>query len=63
MAQTLDALAHDALVLPPDQRLALAYRLLASVERSSEPGAEEAWVTEIVSRIARVDERGSAVSS
>lgn len=27
MPPTLDALAHDALVLPPDQRVALAYRL------------------------------------
>ena len=55
MAQTLDDLAHDALVLPPDQRMALAYRLLASVEPSAEPGAEEAWATEIANRIARFD--------
>ncbi len=55
MAQTLDDLAHDALVLPPDQRMALAYRLLASVEASPEPGSEAAWETEIVGRIARFD--------
>ncbi|MBL9187417.1 MAG: addiction module protein [Opitutaceae bacterium] len=55
MPATLDALAHDALVLPPDQRVALAYRLLVSVEPAPEPGAEAAWDAEIVQRIARFD--------
>jgi putative addiction module component (TIGR02574 family) len=55
MSATLDALAHDALVLPPDQRMALAYRLLASVEPGPEPGAEAAWDAEIARRIARFD--------
>ena len=55
MAQTPDDLAHDALVLPPDQRMALAYRLLASVEPSAEPGADDAWATEIAGRIAWFD--------
>ena len=55
MLATLDALSHDALVLPPDQRVALAYRLLVSVESDPEPGADAAWDAEIAKRIARFD--------
>ncbi len=47
MPVTLDAVAHDALVLPPDQRLALARQLLESVDLEPEPGAEAAWEAEI----------------
>ena len=32
MPITLEAVAHDTLILPPDQGLALARRLLDSVE-------------------------------
>ena len=53
MPATLDAVAQDALVLPPDQRLALARQLLDSVDLEPEPGAEAAWEAEIVRRIAR----------
>lgn len=53
MPATLDALSQDALVLPPDQRVTLAYRLLASVEPDPEPGADAAWEAEIARRIAR----------
>jgi len=55
MPATLDALSHDALVLPPDQRVSLAYRLLVSVEPDPEPGADAAWDAEIANRIARFD--------
>ena len=55
MPVTLEALAHDAMVLPPDQRVTLAYRLLASVEPDPEPGADAAWEAEIQRRIARFD--------
>jgi putative addiction module component (TIGR02574 family) len=55
MSSALDALSQDALVLPPDERMALAYRLLASVEPKPEPGAEAAWDAEIAQRIARFD--------
>ena len=55
MPATLDDLSHDALVLPPDQRMALAYRLLVSVEPEPDPGADAAWDEEIVKRIARFD--------
>ena len=53
MPATLDSLAQDALVLPPDQRLALARQLLDSVDLEPEPGAEAAWEAEIARRITR----------
>jgi putative addiction module component (TIGR02574 family) len=53
MLSTLDSVAKDALVLPPDQRLALARQLLDSVELEPEPGAEAAWEAEISRRIER----------
>ena len=52
MPATLDAVTEDALILPPEQRLALARQLLESVELAPEPGAEAAWEAEIVRRIA-----------
>src|SRR6185436_1195356 len=55
MPATLEALSNDALVLPPEQRIALAYRLLVSVEPDPEPGADAAWEAEIARRIARFD--------
>ena len=55
MPATLDSLSRDALVLPPDQRLQLARRLLDSVDLEPEPGAEAAWEAEIARRIARYD--------
>ena len=55
MPATFEVLSHDALVLPPDQRVALAFRLLVSVEPAPEPGAEAAWESEIARRIARFD--------
>jgi putative addiction module component (TIGR02574 family) len=53
MPLTLDAVIKDALVLSPDERLALARRLLDSVDLEPEPGAEAAWESEIARRIAR----------
>ncbi len=53
MPATLEALSHDALVLPADQRLALARQLLESVDLEPEPGAEAAWEAEIALHIAR----------
>jgi hypothetical protein len=55
MTAALDAIAHDALVLPPDQRVALAYRLLVSVEPDPEPGVDAVWDEEIACRIASFD--------
>ena len=55
MSATLETLSQDALVLPPDQRLTLARRLLDSVDLEPEPGAEAAWQAEIARRIERFD--------
>ena len=55
MSATLDALVREALVLPVDQRVSLARRLLSSVEPAPEPDAEAAWEAEIARRIARAD--------
>jgi len=55
MPDTLEAISKEALVLPPDQRVALAHLLLASIEPEPEPGAEAAWESEIARRIARFD--------
>ena len=43
MPATLETVAQEALVLPPDQRLALARRLLDSVDLEPEPGIAAAW--------------------
>jgi putative addiction module component (TIGR02574 family) len=57
---TLDTISRDALVLSPDERVALAYRLLVSVE-PDEGGSEQAWENEISRRIQRFD-RGDSKS-
>ncbi|MCA1659420.1 MAG: addiction module protein [Verrucomicrobiaceae bacterium] len=59
MPNTLDALSQEALELPPDQRLALAQRLLDSVDPEPDPGAAAAWESEIARRIAQFDTRES----
>ncbi len=53
MPASLEVVTQEALILPPDQRLALARKLLDSVELEPEPGSEAAWETEITERIAR----------
>lgn len=59
MPDTLEAISREALVLPPEQRVALGHRLLARVEIEPEPGAEAAWNNEIRHRIAQFDAGGS----
>ena len=63
MPATLEALSHGALLLPPDQRVALAYRLLISVETELELGADAAWEARIARRNTRVDARESLPSA
>jgi putative addiction module component (TIGR02574 family) len=60
MPTTLEAISQEALVIPPDQRLALARRLLDSVDLEPEPGAEAAWEAEISRRIERFDAGAAA---
>ena len=55
MIQTVDALAHGAIELPPDQRLSLAHRILASVEPDGGPAIDAAWESEIRERIRKYD--------
>lgn len=55
MPNTLEALSQEALELPSDQRLALARRLLDSVDFEPDPTASAAWESEIAQRIARFD--------
>ena len=55
MNATLDALSKEALVLPPDQRVALALRLLVSVEPEPKPGLDAEWEEEIANRIQAFD--------
>ena len=61
MADTLEVLSNDALVLPPDQRAELAYRLLVSIEPDSPASTDAAWDEEIERRIARFDAGESRV--
>jgi putative addiction module component (TIGR02574 family) len=59
----LDSISQDALRLSPDERVALARRLL-SVEPKPSPEIDAAWENEIVRRIAEFDAgRTGAVSA
>jgi putative addiction module component (TIGR02574 family) len=55
MIQTIDALALGAIELPPDQRFALAQRILASVEPEEILETDEVWALEIRERMRRYD--------
>jgi putative addiction module component (TIGR02574 family) len=52
--KSVDLLASEALLLPKDQRLTLAHRILSSIEEA-DPGAEAAWEKEISERIRQYD--------
>lgn len=53
--KSLENIASEALLLPKDQRLTLAHRILSSVEPKAEAEVERAWDTEIRERIKRYD--------
>ena len=55
MEASLESITSEALLLPKDQRLTLAHRILASVEPPPDSGAEAAWDLEIRERIKRYD--------
>ena len=60
----LDSLSKDALTLSPDERVALARRLLVSVEPKPSPEIDVAWENEILRRIAEFDSgRAQTVSA
>jgi hypothetical protein len=53
--KSVEAITSEALLLPKDQRLTLAHRILASVEPEVYPGVEAAWDQEIRERITKYD--------
>jgi putative addiction module component (TIGR02574 family) len=55
MVQTIDVLVQRAIELPPDQRYALAQRILASVEPEEATRIDGAWTEEIRERIRKFD--------
>ena len=55
MTQTIEDLAKGAIELPPDQRLTLVHRILASLEPDGGPAINAAWEAEIRERIRRYD--------
>jgi len=56
MNKMLESISCEALELPPDQRAALAHRLLTSIDLEPEIGASEAWQQEIERRIRNYDQ-------
>jgi len=60
MPESLEHITSEALLLPDDERLTLAQRILASVEPPSEAGAEAAWDMAIRERIKSYDAGNSA---
>jgi hypothetical protein len=53
--RSLEDLLSEASELPEDQKLTLAYRILASAEPEISTDVEQAWDAEIRERIARYD--------
>jgi putative addiction module component (TIGR02574 family) len=53
--KTLEALTSEALLLPIEQRMALAHELLASFEPAGDPEVKKAWEEEIQRRIQDYD--------
>ena len=51
MPATVDGLTKEAIDLPEDQRLTLAYRILSTLEPPISAEIEEAWEREISGRI------------
>jgi len=49
-----DAILHDALELPEDERARLALRLAESLEPAPAPQAADAWASEVARRIQRL---------
>jgi len=57
-ALSLETLSSEALVLPPEERMELALRLLSSVDAGSEAEADKAWSSRISERIQQYDAGG-----
>ena len=60
MSAALEEITERALKFPPQERLALANRLLSQDDEANAPAIEVAWEEEILARIKTIDE-GTAV--
>jgi putative addiction module component (TIGR02574 family) len=58
MTSSVDAILHAALLLPPENRAALAEKLLESLDEESQKEICDAWAEEVESRI-RAFEQGA----
>jgi putative addiction module component (TIGR02574 family) len=56
MRATVEGLTKEAIDLPEDQRLTLAYRILSTLEPPISAEIEEAWEREISGRITKFRE-------
>jgi len=63
MVSTLELLEKEALLLPDDQKVTLAHRILASAEPQPDPSIEALWEAEIVNRIEKLDRGGTSLHS
>ncbi|MEO8361193.1 MAG: addiction module protein [Vicinamibacteria bacterium] len=52
---SLRQLLDEALLLPAEERAALAGELIQSLDSEVDPGAEAAWSAEIRARLTRID--------
>ena len=55
MSESVDTIVAEAVLLPPDQRLTLAYKILTSVEPEPCLETDAEWDREIRERMARYD--------
>ena len=55
MVSKLEILEKEALLLPEEQRVTLAHRMLRSAEPPSDSAVEALWEAEIVRRIGLLD--------
>lgn len=53
----------EALGLPPEERARIAHELIVSLEETTEPGAEEAWLHEVERRLHAVDDGKARLES
>ncbi|HEX4825836.1 MAG TPA: addiction module protein [Candidatus Polarisedimenticolaceae bacterium] len=56
MSREFDELLREALSLPADERSALAGALIDSLDTTTDPDAEVAWIMEIARRNREIDE-------
>jgi len=61
MTKETEDLLRDIMKLPPEARAAIAGSLVESLDERVDDAAESAWASEIVTRIATLDE-GAVVS-